>query len=834
MSLIFSDLDDEGVEGPDEDLTLSVLGEGSGPLMDGSLEWRPTPDGGLELIDAAALMVSGLAPKEEIDDFDANLADDGRVPESALDGYAADIIEMVESDLEARSPWYNRLERGLEILGLADIPDEDGPFPGAASVTHPLILEAVVQFQARAMSELFPPAGPVKTIILGEETPELREKADRVADYMNYQCTVEDPGYYRGVERMLFYLPIAGTAFKKTYRNTVLDRTDSDFVKADDFIVPYTATDLETASRYTHRIKMVPNELAKRQAQGVYRDIPLEEPEARVEETSNDPTGLYHELDDRDPTGANQFDGEHLIYECHIDLDLEGYEDTDELGKPTGIALPYIVTVEAQSGKILSIYRNWRKDDELKRKRVWFTMYEYLPGLGFYGFGLLHAIGSLNEAATGALRALLDSAAFANMQGGFLSEDATFDKGEVVMQPGVYHPTKMSSEELSRSFYTPPFREPSVALQRLFDALGQIGQRFASTTEAMVGDAPNTGPVGTTVALIEQGSKVFSGVHKRTHASAGHEFRLRKEINAEYTPEEGYPYKVVGATKEIMREDFDSDISVVPVSDPMIFSRTQRIAQAQAAHQLSQSDPDLYNRPAVHLRMLKALDMGNPEELLVSGAAAIPMDPASENIALITGKPIQAFADQDHDAHIAVHMGFLEHPQFGGNPQAQELIGGAMIAHLAEHMALKYQQGIMQMGIPLPEFNLNTGPDEPPVEATPPEVQNAIAKAVAMNLEALKQVTGIAPPKPQEEPDPANARLALNLKLREEMHQQEMRFKREEHELDMQIEQATARSDIAKRVALTAADQRRKDASMQADKDTEALETVLSPEPKKK
>lgn len=788
-----------------EAITLQLPQEQPTKSRAGGMSFEDLPDGGFRVIEGGLSLMEQFGPMPDTleQDWEENLA--LNLSETELSGIADEILQMIDEDEQSREGWRERFAHGLEIIGMEDEPEDDSPFPGAASVTHPLIIEATVQSQARAMAELVPPGGPCKTIVLGEETEVETAKAERVKNYMNYQCTVEEPGYYPNKEKLLMYIPIYGCAFTKTYRNTLLDRTQTDFIRPDDLIVPYDASSLEDASRITHMMRVSGNELKKEMAVGKYMKVELED--LNDPETQKGNQDLVDRLDNRTSPQAALHTNQHIIYECHIEYDLPGYEELDDDQEPTGIGLPYIITIEEESDQVLSIRRNYDFDDRLKRKRMWFTQYNYLPGLGFYGWGLIHAIGSLNEACTGIIRAMLDGAAFASNQGGFVSDSARIDGGELVLQPGTYQKVKISAEDLARAFYTPQFKEPSSAFPLLLEAMTKMGQRFSSTTEAMVGDAPaQNAPVGSVIAMIEQGSKVYSGIHQRNHKSLGEELQLRKKVNAQYVPADGYPYKVPGADRNIYADDFDDTIDVVPISDPKIFSQTQRIAKAQAVEQLAAQYPAEFTPSKVVKRMLDAIDIPNPDEVLRSNK--IPsMDPVTENSAMTLGRPVQAYMAEDHDAHIAVHMAYMLHPQFGGNPQAQQILAPAMIAHMAEHMAFKNMQAFLSMGVPLPEIDLSTTDPEEFMQELPIEVQNQIAQAAAMNLQGFAQATGVAAPPP--EPDPQMAKAQMDIQFHEANQKQKLEHKQEDHEQDLRHDQETHVQEISQVAGGAAGDQHR-------------------------
>lgn len=629
--------------------------------------------------------------QDDSNEHTANIMDDLSTQELA--DMANQICEWVDVDIESRKDWEQRMDQAMELLGLNNMPLEELPFDGASAVTYPLIGEAVVQFQARAIEEIFPSEGPVKTKVVGKMTREKEEQAERIKNHMNYQILDQDRSYFWQVDAMLFYLPLAGSAFKKTYYDKVSEMVVSRFIQSPDFIVPYIATDLASAPRYTHRMFKNKSEMKKLFESGFWREMVLPDSTPYTTDTADDREHQNRDQADSRTASVHSDDDVYTIYECHCDLELEGDQERYSRSSP----LPYIVTVERTSREVLSIRRNWKEEDKLMLKRIWFTHYKYLPGLGFYGFGLLHLIGSVAEATSGTIRALLDSAAFANMQGGYVSNDAKMKAGDEHIEPGTYKEVNMSADELKNAFYTPPFKDPSPALATLFEQLLKAGKSFSNSTEVLTGEASNTGPVGTTIALIEQGSKPFSAIHRRLHMAAAEEFKLRAELNYEFLPDE-YPYKVEDADSVVMRNDYDGRVDVIPISDPNIFSSVQRIAQGQALIELADSHPQLYNQMECHERFLRAIRIPDWEACLQKNEP-LRLDPITENMNMLQGQSAKAFPDHDHDAHITVHMNFVN----GLLPEALEKLGPIMQAHIAEHISYKYWVEMnKQMGGELP------------------------------------------------------------------------------------------------------------------------------------
>lgn len=702
-----------------------------------------------------------------------------------------DLVELVEVDEEARKGWKKRLIEGLEIIGIEEIPSESSAFDGSATVNHPALAEAMVRFNANALEEVFPAEGPVKTKVIGTSDPEKEDQATRVAEYMNYQLTDEDDEYFEHTDQMLMYLPYSGSAFKKVYYDSQDEMALSRFVTAENLVVPYDATSLKTAPRYTYKYKLSRAEVLAKMDSGEFIESDCLDPQGTANTVGEMDSTIEDTSDDREASRAED-DTVYELYECHVEHVFED-ENWDDYAGSEGfeVPLPYVITVEKDSGEILAIRRLWREDDLKRRKRVHFIHYKFLPGLGFYGWGYLHIIGSLGKAASGALRALLDGAATASLQGGFKSKESRV-AGEFIFTPGVWKDVDMTAEDLAKSFYTPPFKEPSPALFHTLELLVNGIKEFSTTTEAMTGAGDNKGPVGTTLALIEQGSKVYSSIHKRLHKAARFEFKLLAQLNFEYMPEE-YPYDVLGGDRSIARSDFDGRIDILPVSDPNIYSNVQRTAQAQGTLELITTDPDLYDdeaRRQAHLDMHKALRTPDPERFLPEKVVR-RLDPVTENQAILTGGAASAFPEQDHASHMAVHEMFIMEVQgMGLDPQMEQAFMMNMQAHMAEHYAMAYRLRIeQQLGKPLPDTDFSDSRDD---EDLPIEIDNAIARAVAEN---------IAPPPPPEaamdEQKMAEEEHQQKLRHRDEDHQQKMAQEQEEHGLNMRKKDADAKQDAA-------------------------------------
>lgn len=776
------------IERPADDITVEMDGEA--PLnADGALITM-LGDGGIEVDFDPETAVN--VTEEDASDHYVNIAK--FLSPSQRMSIAQDVIEMVDADITSRQPWYERIARGLDVLGVRDEKNVAGPFNGASTVVHPLIAEGCVQFQARAFAELFPATGPAKAVVLGERTKEREEQRDRVANYLNYQSTTQDKSYYPESDMLLWMIAYEGSVFRKSYNDPLTGMNVRRIVRAEHFVVPYSATTLETAPRYTHIIPYSQNEMRKLQKSGFFLDIPLGTPAARNEGGSNNAVDdAKAEAEGKVDPDTRPEDRDHTAYEMTVEYDIPGFEDKDEAGNPTGIALPYVITVERDTSDVLAIRRAWKASDPLRLRRTVFTHYAMIRGDGFYGYGYIHLAGGLGRAATGVLRAILDNAAFAALQGGFKSKDAKLPS-DVTLEPGKWKDTDLSAEELTKAFFTPPFKDVPAALFSVLEYLGNKGERLLSTTENTVGDASNTGPVGTTVALIEQGSKIQTGVHKRLHQALGEELKLLADLNGEYLPGEGYPYDVEGESREVFKTDFDERVDVQPVSDPNIFSQTQRIAIAQTELDLAMKFPGEMDVRVAIKRMLTAVRSEDVDELLPEKREIERADPVTENALAIVGKPVKVFLDQMHDAHIQVHMGELQQAVMNKVPYLENL-QRTLLPHIAEHaamsMRLKFAQ---QLGVPLPPMNLDAKPEEPMIMQMPPQVENAVAmKAAQIMQQMLAQIEQAQAQAQAQQGQQEGA--AAQQDFEAEQRRKDEAAKREEHRKDIKTATEIERKD---------------------------------------
>jgi hypothetical protein len=608
-----------------------------------------------------------------------NLAE--HLPDDVLGPLSSDLFQNYQDYKNSRKEWENSYKTGLDLLGFK-YENRTEPFSGASGATHPVLAEAVTQFQALAYKELLPADGPVRTQILGTPSPEKTQQATRVKDFMNYQLMDQMKEYEPEFDQMLFYLPLAGSSFKKVYYDEVLQRAVSKFVPADDLIVPYTATSLDDAEAIIHRIKISENELRKQQVAGFYRDIDIKPGQLNEDEVER----KEHELEGRSKSKEEDIFN---LLECHVNLDLEGFEDVGEDGEPTGIKLPYIVTLEENSREVLSIKRNYEINDPKRSKVQYFVHFKFLPGLGFYGFGLIHMIGGLSRTATSALRQLLDAGTLSNLPAGFKQRGIRIRDDAQSIQPGEFRDVDAPGGNIRDSFMMLPFKEPSQTLLQLMGVVVTAGQRFASIADLQVGDGNQQAAVGTTVALLERGSRTMSAIHKRIYAALKNEFKLLARVFKLYLPQE-YPYDVVGGQRIIKQQDFDDRVDILPVADPNIFSQTQRISLAQTELQLAQSNPGIHNMYNAYRHMYEALGVKDIEQILIKPLPPQPKDPALEHIDALAGKPFQAFPGQDHRAHITSHLNFMATNMARNNP----VIMAALEKNCFEHISLMAQEQV--------------------------------------------------------------------------------------------------------------------------------------------
>ena len=615
-------------------------------------------------------------------DFYANIAED--MDERVLNQLSSDLISDYQKDKESRKDWEDGYLKGLDLLGFKYV-EQNRPFRGAAGVTHPLLAEAVTQFQAQAYKELLPSDGPVKTQVLGLKTDETTEQANRVKDFMNYMIMEKMEEYTPEFDQMLFYLPLAGSTFKKVYYDAMLERAVSKFVPAEDLVVPYYATDLKEAPRITHVIRQSENDLLKKMASGFYREVELMKPQTK-DDTIKD---KYRSLEGTKKTETD--DMMYSILELHVDLDLSDYISDNEEDS-LGIKIPYIVTIEESSREVLSIYRNYVEGDNKFVRKDYFTHFKFLPGLGFYGFGLIHMIGGLSRTATAALRQLLDAGTLSNLPAGFKSRGMKVRDDDQPIQPGEFRDVDAPGGNIRDQFQLLPFKEPSQTLFNLMGFCVDAGRRFALTTDTAVGEGNQNAAVGTTIALMERGSRVMSAIHKRCYYAMRQEFKLLSKVIAEYLPPE-YPYAVYGADRIIKSVDFDARVDVLPVADPNIFSMAQRVTLAQTQLQIAQTNPQLHNLHEAYTRVYEALGTKQIAELLKPEVKPFPKDPAIENAEALQMKIAQAFPEQDHDAHIAAHSAFLRTRMVQINPPVYALLQG----HISQHVSFKAQKEVMAM-----------------------------------------------------------------------------------------------------------------------------------------
>jgi len=676
------------------------------------VETTPTEDGGV-VVDFSAEAAEQIQGDEGFGDNLAEYIDEGE-----LQSIAGELVGDYISDRNSRRDWEKAYIEGLDLLGMK-YEERTTPWPGASGVFHPILAEAVVRYQAQTIMEVMPASGPVRTQVIGKMTTEKAKQAERVEEEMNYLVTQKIPGYRAEMEQLLFRQPLAGSAFKKVYYDAHRGVPRADFVPSEDFVVPYGASDLESCPRYTHVMKKYPNELKKLMASGFYRDVDL--PDPTPERT--DIQDKYDKIDGDKPSW--EIDDRYTILEMHVDLDLPGYESED------GVALPYVVTIEKQTQTVLSIRRNWREDDPIKQKRMHFVHYPYLPGLGFYGTGLIHLIGGIAKSSTSIIRQLIDAGTLSNLPAGLKARGLRIKGDSAPLMPGEFRDVDVASGAIKDSITFLPYKEPSAVLYQLLGTLTEEGRRIGSIADVSIGDMNPNAPVGTTLALLERNLKVMSAVQARVHAAMGQEFKLIAQIIKDYMPAE-YEYDV-GEGDFSRTQDFDERVDVIPVSDPNASTMAQRVMQYEAALRMAQQAPQIYNQPLLHREFLQVLNVKGADEIVKLPEEIKPTDPVSENMEIIKQGQVKAFKDQDHEAHIAVHQAFANDPRIqamvGQSPYASA-IQAAMQAHLAEHIGFAYRNHIeQQLGVTLP----------PPGEPVPPEVEQALAQVEAMAAQKVLQ-----------------------------------------------------------------------------------------------
>ena len=700
--------------------------------------------------------------------FYRNLAEE--MDDRELSSISSDLLSEYEANRSSRSEWEDAYSKGLDLLGY-NYEDRTMPFRGATGVTHPLLAEAATQFQAQAFNELLPPSGPVRTAVMGEATRDKVAQAERVKEFMNYYITDVMEDYTPEFDQMLFYLPLAGSTFKKVYYDETLDRAVSKFVPAEDLVVPYSASDLESCPNITQVIKMPLNDVRKRQVAGFYRDIQILPSQGT---SQDDVTDTMDKIEGVEPS---MIDYDCTLLECHVDLDLPGFEDMGEDGEPTGIKIPYVVTISEDNGQVLAVRRNYREEDEMQRKIQYFVHYKFLPGFGFYGLGLIHTIGGLSRTATAALRQLVDAGTFSNLPAGFKARGLRIRDDEEPLQPGEFRDVDAPGGAIRDSLMPLPFKGPDQTLFQLLGFVVDAGRRFATITDLKVGDGNQGAAVGTTVAMLEQGSRVMSAVHKRLHYAMRKEFKILARVMSEYLPQE-YPFTVEGGDQTIMAADFDDRVDVVPVSNPNIFSQAQRIALAQSQLEIAMQAPDMHDLHEAYRRVYEALGVRDIEKILLPPPSdePEPKDPAQENIDAISGIELKAFDGQNHDAHIMSHLIFGMSPIVAQDPMAAQ----ALVKHVLEHVRMKAQE---QAAV---QFMQQTGgqPLTPELEL---ELEALVAQLVVQEMQNMKQIqmqlSGAGQP---PAPDPLVELKQQELQLDAQRQQAELQMDQQELAMDQQ------------------------------------------------
>ena len=717
------------------------------------IEMTPEEDGGV------TIDFDPSDQRGESDDFYANLAEE--MPDRELSRIAGELLHEFDANKASRQEWEDAYANGLDLLGF-NYEERTQPFRGASGVTHPLLAEAATQFQAQAFNELLPASGPVRTAVMGSETNEKQRQSQRVRQFMNYYITDVMEEYTPELDQMLFYLPLAGSTFKKVYYDETMGRAVAKFIPAEHLVVPYETSDLETCPNITQVLRLSLNDLRKKQVAGFYLDIPVIP--AQEEEDS-----VTSEINRIDGTSPSQIDYDCTILECHVDLDLEGYEDADEDGEPTGIKIPYVVTLSQDNGQVLSIRRNYREDDELKRKIQYFVHYKFLPGFGFYGLGLIHTIGGLSRTATAALRQLIDAGTLSNLPAGFKARGLRIRDDDNPLQPGEFRDVDAPGGAIRDSLMPLPFKGPDQTLFQLLGFVVDAGQRFATITDMKVGDGNQNAAVGTTIAMLEQGSRVMSAVHKRLHYAMRIEFKLLARVMGESLPDE-YPYTIEGEDATVKASDFDERVDVIPVSDPNVFSQAQRIALAQTKLQLAGAAPELHNMYEVYRDMYDALGVRDTDRIMKRAVEdePSPKDPAQENIDAMDMLPLKAFEGQEHESHIMAHL------IFGASPMVASMPGIAMALqkHVMEHVKVAARE---QAAVQFIQQRQAAG-GEAATEEEMLAIEGLTAQFVAQGMQTVQQMSAQVS---GQGPDPL-------VQLKE----QELQIKAQAEQNDMQVDQA--------------------------------------------
>lgn len=745
---------------------------------------KPAP--AFKLVNGEAVEdASPFAPEDDAEQgdeygHDENLAES--LDEDYLSQLGMDLVELVEQDITDRAPWRSRFERGMEMLGLVESDIDDGPFPGASNAVHPMILDAVTQFWARATAEFIPSEGPAKIKVNGQQTQEMLDKADRVKEFMNWDMMTADSGYVSEKSRMFWALPWAGSAFFKTFPDPVTGQVTGIYVPAEDMILHSSSADLRSTPRFTHRMKKRMNEIRAMQLSGYYREVDLRLP---ADEETDEVEAVKNEISDVAPSNLDDSDNRLTLYETLMELDLPGHEHKDERGQPTGLELPYYVTVDTESQQVLAIRRGFKQDDPTYRRCIYVRKYDFVPGPGPYGLGFFHLIGGLQAAGTGALRVMLDGAAAASLSGGFISKNANLKGKRIIFEPGVWHPVDASGDDLSKAFVQPPVKEPAPALFQMLGFVTDAANKIAATTDMMTGNADSkNAPVGSTVALLEQGQKVMSTIHRLIHAEFARELKDRYDFLSTNPPAEGYPYEIGGDERTVFAEDFAKGLEIAPVSDPNIFSSVQRIQISQAVMQAAAENPDIVNRRVALKRFFKDMKVPDVDELIEDEPEATPYDANGEVQAILMGKPVKVLPEQNHVAHLQGLVAFAQNPQFGGNPQVMEQIGPALMTVIANHMAYAWATHARQAGVPAGYLDPESGQMSQP-EVPPEQLTQMIAQIAPM----LAQAPGIPAPQEEQQGDPAaQAKIELE-QAKTQGEQQKLGLKQQEHEMKMAHEQ---------------------------------------------